>query len=290
MKKIFYLLFLNFNFINYLVACNVNFSKNQNKENDPKIIIPEQINERKWYYFYKKIGQIAFDYYSVETEIVAQTFKNMCETDNRDDICWELLLKNLGINEKSPYWKIEKKIFEYKELRKEYYSLPNINNIFKSKVNKVFKTIEFWIIYRIFLDDNKKEQEFIEIFNITDWKQNKQNIMTKLPEINILFNIDWEYKIREEDMITKDKWIETYIENTQIKLFEIIAFHKYIEILFENEISDYQSKGYNEKIHYMKLIEFEDYINIKKYQHWIRQNQNKPGYGVWQEMNDLLIN
>lgn len=295
MKKILQLMLislLNINIINLLVACDIVLIKKKNNENEEKIIIPQNFNERKWYNFLKKIGQIAFDYYSVETEVVAQTFENMCDIGDKNDICWVDLLEKLGINEKMPYWKIERKILEYKEIKKEYSFLPNIDNKFKININRIFKTIEFWIIYRIFWADEHKEQQFINIFDLTipyD-KNNTKIIIIDNDKITKLFNINWEYKTRKEDSITKGKWIESYNENTQIKLFEIISYYKYVENLFEKEINDYQSKGYDQKINYMKLIEYEHYINMEKYQKWINENQNKPGYGVWQEMDNLLIN
>lgn len=272
MKKLFNLLLsitLNSNIIFNLIACTPKIEDNQVNEDVDDSGRPLNLQRAKWYDFHKKIYKIIQDYYSVKNNVVYQL-----QEENK------LLLSNSNIL----YWDKWQKLSKYKELQMEYNRLPNItNNLYEDDINKIFTTMRFGTIYAFF-----RHSAAISISNIffhgDQWKENKLNIILNHIDLTAAFNINWEYKTRSKNL--NDNWIETYNENTQIKLFQIIQYYKVTEKLYKNEIQKYFGKGYNlNNISYIRLsTDFKDYINMDKYQQWENENQNKPGYGVWKEI------
>lgn len=242
--------------------------------------IPKNPFVKKWYLFEKKIKNIAEDFFSVATDILATTMI-------LEDKEIEEKIKNQKDDEPTGYWRNDQKIRNYQNLQEEYKKLPLISEQkYEKEIKSIFKTMEFWITYNHFAKGVKGHffKLFNQIFDIASpWKENKKRITTVNIKINRLFNIDWEYKTRIIDPDDSEKWIETYNQQTQIKLFEYIQFNKYVEKLYDKYAQedgiDYRNANYFEE-----LSEYEEYIDIKQYEEWVQKNKIKAGFGVWKEI------
>lgn len=267
MKKLFNLLLsiiLGGNIIFNLVACSKKAEDSIINEKVDDLGRPVDPKRAKWYDFHKKIDKIIQDYYSIKNDVSAHLSGN-----------FDIL-----------YWKRDRKILEYKSLKVENNELPVIfNNIYENDINKIFTTMKLGIIYKYF-QVSYQVISFSEIFYFDrEWENNKKYIGLQSRSLSAKLNINWLYKKKEKDLSERN-WIETYNENTQIRLFEVIQYYKVTQKLYENEIKKYNNKYYNLKnVFYMRLTDsFRNYINIEKYLKWEAENKVKPGYGVWKEI------
>lgn len=238
--------------------------ENQKEKDDKEQI--EKENNNKWQEFSGRINRIIKSEFKVANQVK----------------------RILEINDCQNCTNTSEKLDQYKNLENTFRQLPKINNnSFINQINKIFKTMQFWIIY-LNGDDkdynfesykkngNKAERKLSDIFDGLD---SKRLITIKNKDINNAFG-NWNF--------AKDS-IET-----EIRLLEFIEYHWYIERSYQNILKNYKehqeyAEKINEKTFYAQLI-FSD-KDISKY--FSREVINIVGAArvndsIWFEVNKSL--